>query len=135
MSIFEHNQDKQIPLPNSRFLQFFYIFRINFGLLIAISITSFAFILPLLFTLLYSYTQFVSAYHNNQDANSLFSILFITSLIMIPSTIISGIGGMGVNYILKQLILGEYCKYSDFFVGIKLNFKSHIFFYIIQTYL
>ena len=133
MSLFNQNQDKKIPLPSSRFLQFFYLFRINLGLLAAVSITSFAFFLPLLFTIMYSYTQFVSAYHNSMDSNSLFSILFITSLIIIPCILISGIGSMGTNHVIKKLIIGDYCKYSDFYIGIKENFKNQFYFYIISA--
>lgn len=112
---------KQNERPNSRFAQFFDIFKHRFVELLKISILQAVFNMPLIAVMVLFYVFSLSA----PDLNSLMTVFLFTGLGLFISMISCFIGMTGSFYCFKRIIYGEgeYAS-SSFFMGLVSEWKK-----------
>lgn len=131
MKLFKTSKDEG-HLARSRKEQFGYVIRNNTSMLFLSNFLCFLFCIPLIVDIIFSLIVYRNMLADpNITNNRLFSIFLICGLAAIPSIIIMGFGLSGLYSILKQIVFESTTHISEFFKGIKSNFKSYFFLHLI----
>ena len=113
-------------LPHNRKEVFFDLLRHRKMALFSLSCFTFMFFIPLAVDLFY-FNFLESVAIASEKYNYLFSLVFYSMLIMLPCMVIGFLGFAGCFYVCKKMVWQEGTSLaSDFFTGIKENFKHAI---------
>ncbi len=118
--------DEPEELPESRFKQFFWVIKENYGKLFLFNVFTFIFAIPLVITFI------IMSYGMSQtdDLSLIFRYYFFFGLLLIPSIVFFGIGLSGLFYSIRKMIWVEEINIKTYFLGIKNNYKRFILIFL-----
>ncbi len=127
-------------LPQNRKEVFFDCLKMRYGVIVSLGLMCILFALPFVICLLLRDISLSSLladisnqeYSEEQGYQLFYSLKMTYSLIMVPGFVIFGIGLAGVMYLIRQLVWYEgIFFFSDFFEGIKKNWKAYTISFLI----
>ena len=125
-----NNKKAPDSLPLSRKSQLWFLIKDNPSLLMFVSLTAFAFLVPLGFVFTWLLLTFSAIVRDTSiQGLSAFYDIFYPSLTLILATMIAGIGFSGVYGVIHELVTKDYSKYKHFFTTLKSNLKQFVIYY------
>ena len=121
-------------LPQNRKEVFFDCLKMRYGIIVSLGLMCVLFALPFVICLLFRDISLSSLladianqeYEKEQGYQLFYSLKITYSVVIVPCLVILGIGLSGVMYIIRQLVWYEgLFFFSDFFEGIKKNWKAY----------
>lgn len=126
------NKEKDGRLPLTRKEQVWYLIKSELGVLFLTNIVSFLFTLPLILVFLFgSITFHQYTLDASKTMGDYFNLFLMYGLLVIPTSLIMGLGRCGLTSVIKQMVFESSAKFSTFFVGFKKNFKAFFTAYLL----
>lgn len=123
----------KIKLPETRFKQFFYIFKENLLLLFYTGLFSFLFLAPTIYIILSTYTRYYKLITSESiNSSEIMQLLLSCGILLIFSISFLGIGISGIYNIIIKLAFNEGARFKDYFIGIKQNILKFLIIYFIE---
>lgn len=132
MSKAVNNKGKDGRLPLTRKEQAWYLIKSELGVLFLSNVITFLFALPLILLFLFgSITFHQYTLESSKTMGDYFNLFLMYGLLVIPATLILGIGRCGLNSVIKQMVFKSSAKFSSYFIGLKTNFKAFFTSYLL----